>query len=127
MAELSPLDAMALARTLTWEPPLHDDYPGVIPEGAWPVWRRFESFALQEIAWRRVDGAAWRAARQAEDAPVFEADVGGDYLALTQEDWSGFPDPPEWGLHVATAEGFEHLGNFDVWPKGWAEASLKSN
>ncbi|MDP3737878.1 MAG: hypothetical protein Q8R02_10835 [Hyphomonadaceae bacterium] len=114
--------ARALAKTLNWEPPNHDDYPGSIPDHAWEAWRAFEGIAARSIQWRKVDATSWRKAHDADWSPDFEAASEGEHLLLIQHDWHGFPDPPEWALHVM--DGGEKvarcLGCFDTWPETWS-------
>jgi hypothetical protein len=119
---LSETEARALAKQLNWEPPDHDDYPGSIPESAWDHWRAFEFLAAQTIAWQKVDPAAWREARGTDWSPAFEAESDGRRLLIIQHDWRGFPDPPEWALHVVEDERGQAtcLGCFDYWPQAWS-------
>jgi len=86
------------------------------------MWRRFEAFALQPVIWRPVEAAVWRHEWGDVAAPDFDALVDGQRIALVQETWHGFPDPPEWCLQVfdeAQADWIR-LGNFAGWPRGWS-------
>jgi hypothetical protein len=117
------VSALDLARRLNWEPPEHLDLPGMIPDSAWPVWRRFEAFATREIEWRKVNFTAWRETHPlAKDAPDFEADCDGQRLLLVENMFSGFPDPPAWTLYIVEGRPLEarSLGSFDWWPRGWS-------
>ncbi len=115
--------AQALAKRLNWEPPHHDDYPGSIPDHAWHHWRVFEPLALRPVVWRKVDPASWREKHAADWAPAFEAVIDGQRYLLVQHDWHGFPDPPEWALHVMDRQAFATrcLDCFDEWPEAWTK------
>lgn len=115
--------AQALAKRLNWEPPNHDDYPGSIPDHAWHHWRAFEPLALRPVVWRKIDPISWREKHAADWAPAFEAVIDGQRHLLVQHDWHGFPDPPEWALHVMDVKAFATrcLGCFDEWPEAWTK------
>jgi hypothetical protein len=117
--------AHELAKRLNWEPPGHDDYPGSIPDWAWDHWREFIGVAEQPIAWRSVDARAWRTLHAADWSPTYEAEAGGRQYVLVQHDWHGFPDPPEWALHVMETDSgtARCLGCFDTWPEAWTGGS----
>jgi hypothetical protein len=113
--------AQALAKRLNWEPADHDGKPGEIPDGAWDQWSVFEALAGRRIAWTVVDQPAWRLAYAADWAPRYDALVEGARYLIVQHDWHGFPDPPEWALHVLDPDTGDArcLGCFDEWPEAW--------
>lgn len=112
----------ALARKLNWEPPGHLDMPGSIPDAGWDHWRRFAEVAARSIVWRRIDRVIWRGTISNTWVPDFEHHAPGEFLALERHVYHGFPDPPEWALHMVNREAgtTQCLGCFDTWPEGWS-------
>ena len=111
-----------MAKHFNWEPPGHLDVPGFIPDDAWDHWQRFFAIASRSITWCRVDPAAWRADFSDTWIPDFRDQSSGEFLALEQHIWHGFPDPPEWALHVVDRQSrtTRCLGCFDHWPESWS-------
>lgn len=114
-------EAQALAKRLNWEPPGHLGMPGWIPDDAWEHWGVFAVVASRSINWRPVDPVIWRAQFGDTWTPDYQDQASGELLALERHVWHGFPDPPEWALHVVDREArtTRCLGCFDHWPESW--------
>jgi hypothetical protein len=119
---LTAEEAQELAHKLSWEPPGHNGLPGLIPDHAWDHWRRFAEIAERAIAWTPVNAAVWRTKHATDWSPAFEAVIDGCNILLVQHDWHGFPDPPEWALHILQGNAAVSLGCFDNWPEAWSVA-----
>lgn len=101
--------------------------------------RGFLVRAAKSIIWSRIDHAAfpeqgifghdrdWFISRDIE----FFATFDGEHLVLIRNTYSGFPDPPEWGLASlpasrpasppASGDGnpWTPWGHFETLPSGW--------
>ena len=90
----------------------------------------FHARALKPIDWRRPDWANFPSdglfgqsrdwLRERDVAYVASLDAE-DFL-LIQNSWSGWPDPPEWGLVTRPSDGsgpWVHWGHFPELPRAW--------
>ena len=91
------------------------------------VWAwRFRKLRRQSVAWlapSEADHAAWRADGTVEpfgDHLVAVARIDGRRAWILENDWFGWPDPPQYAFFAFDAEGAIWAAtNFNHWPERW--------